>query len=143
MKYEDLRKGNLIYFPFIGKEVEVIGINALWGNPYFNKLSLKDGIDLYYESIDVFKPILLTEEWINKFEHVRESKFYDGKHNKGFYLGENELLTVVSFEDGIYLYTMEDGEEWGCVGNKIEFVHELQNIFYWNDNQKLELTLKQ
>ena len=116
MKWEK-KKGNIIYFPFIGENVEVIGINALNGcdELYFNKLSVKQGINLYYESIDVLKPIPLSTEWLKKAGY-KQLKRVEKTYSLSDYEDNSALLfTGVRF---IHIKT----------NVHIEFLHELQQL---------------
>jgi len=121
LSYNELRKGNLLYFPFISGNVEVIGINAMYGanDHYFNKLSVMEGINMYYETIEVFKPIPLTEECLIKFgfKYDIETKTY---HTPSFYW----------FSISLYA---KDGAGF-CIENVqykfIEHVHQLQNLYF-------------
>jgi hypothetical protein len=117
LSYNELRKGNLLYFPFISGNVEVIGVNALYGvnEPYFNKLSVIEGINMYYEPIEVFKPILLTEEWLLKL---------------GFWTISAVVDDGMRYVAGFELWKCND--LWLCNKNGvvIKSVHQLQNLYF-------------
>lgn len=141
MEYIELRKGNLIYFPFIKENVEVIGINALWGNPYFNKLSVKNGLDMYYESIDIFKPTPLTEECLLKLgfnERIyKNNQTLIEYYSYDLIISDDFLCTIEYNNNEKYCYLDFEGTKNSV---KIFYVHQLQNLYFALTGQ--ELTIK-
>ena len=128
LKYNELRKGNLLYFPFISGNVEVIGVNALYGvnEPYFNKLSVTEGINMYYEPIEVFKPIPLTEECLIKFGffqyEINNIKFSEYiKSEKDNY----RISTIAGNTNNCQLAI--NGYNTQTI---IDSVHQLQNLYF-------------
>ena len=116
---QELRLNNLISFPFISQEVEVIGI-AL-----HDSLGLRiqaKGVDgsIYFEPIEVFDPIPLTEEWLLKLG-------YNGcsiRHNHYVIKGHTIWLCQEMFlcdKNGII----------------IKHVHQLQNLYFALTNTEL------
>jgi len=136
MEYEELRKGNLLFFPFTQENVEVIGVNALSGvnETYFNKLSVKHELNIYYEPIEVFKPIQLTKELLIKLGFIESPQDWFLKND---FSGERDFFCVYINKDskGIKIYF-----KGNTIPLDIEFLHELQNIFYLF--VKKELTFK-
>lgn len=128
LSYNELRKGNLLYFPFISGNVEVIGINAMYGanDHYFNKLSVMEGINMYYEPIEVFKPIPLTEEWLIKFGFLKYAGLYE------LNTGDFELIYN---EDHI---SLDVEGQWLTLG--VYHVHQLQNLFFALTGKELQQT---
>lgn len=128
----EIRKGNRLFFPFINKNVEILGVNAYEAidGSIYNKLSAKEGINLYCEPITVFKPIELSEEILLKCPQTKKDgdaiilmdrfRFVWKPQYKYWY-----VLTKDYFE---YL-------------TKIEFVHELQNFVYPLSGTELEINL--
>lgn len=128
IEYNELMKGNLIYFPFIKENVEVIGINALYGvnEPYFNKLSVMEGINLYYEPIDVFKPIQLTEEWLIKFGKKADNSDLFGGH-------------IIQIPNGNGLRVKDNKWNSQHLQTKLDYVHQLQNLYYALTGEQLKI----
>lgn len=132
MKASELRIGNLVEYKtdecFMLYEVDSSEIHFL---------SFLDNLNEYC------KPIPLTEETILKLQNVRESIFYNGEKLKGFYIGEDCLFCIVLIDGRVYYYEQTDSENWGYVGSSIDYLHELQNMYYWFNNQKKEIEIKE
>lgn len=114
MKASELRIGNLVLDTF-GKEVEVkdimtYGINSQWGCSTFN-----------YEEL---KPIPLTEEWLLKFG------FKYTKMEVGFNQFRKGILELSITPNGYELFFTY---KWV----KIEYVHQLQNLYFALTNEEL------
>lgn len=117
IKPEELKIGNLIHVPSTGQTIPVTAINmdlGVWVNRSLGVLG--------FDQID---PTPLTEEWLLKFGF---EKSYGEFTKKGFSfrICSNEIFT---------------NEEYNptkiC---KIDFVHQLQNLFFALTRE--ELTLK-
>lgn len=117
LKYEDLKKGSIIYFPFIKENVEVIGINALTGHdfPYFNKLSVVQGKNIYYEQINVFRPIPLSIDWLKKVGYKQLKRI-----EKTYSIGNFEDNSSIYFSGVRFIHIQ--------TGTHLEYLHELQNL---------------
>ena len=124
LSYSELRKGNLLYFPFISGNVEVIGVNALYGvnEPYFNKLSVIEGINMYYEPIDVFKPIIITGGLL------RSMGFIESDHAGDCYSFGNLHIDLADFECAF---------KTNCLDCKTKYLHQLQNLYFALTNTEL------
>ena len=110
MEAEELRIGNLVY---IGKEVNI--------------LELVDFVDIFENNtIQHFKPIPITEEWLLKFGIV--------KNNDGIFILRHNLILCSEmtyakiFLNGFYHEFKIDG-----------FVHELQNLYFALTKEELIL----
>ena len=100
MKPEELRIGNYILNPK-NKIIQVEEIGS-----YESPLTL---------FIDMYKPIPITEKWLIKFGF----EFIEQKWI-------NEYITIVLFADGYYYLTFNLKQ----VGCKLEYIHQLQNIYF-------------
>lgn len=131
MEAKDLRIGNLLNFPFISNDVQIIGINAYEANngDILYKFSAKEGINLYCEPLTVFKPIPLTDGWL-----LRSGATVDG-HKSLF--SRFKLLWKSSYK---YWYVVD--KETNCYLTKIEFVHEWQNFVFVMDGTELTINPK-
>lgn len=129
MEESHLRIGNILYFPFIDKNVTIIGINALESlNGIEYKISFKEGNNMYYEPLSVLRPVTLT----------KELALAQGCSNLN---GNSDILFMNYF--GFCLDF--DGEDW-CVKPRanepylicyIKYLHELQNIFFSLSREEL------
>jgi len=115
MKTRELRIGNLIIENGVVKKFTphmMIGMHS-------TEVLSKDDFD------DRYNPIPLTEEWLL---NIRESYFYN--------ITLVHRFGISPIHDGIYL--CQDSEEQGV---KVEYVHHLQNAFYYLSGYK-ELEVK-
>lgn len=115
MKPEELRIGNYIY-DAVGGECIVRGLtkDGIW---------IRDNAGPGTNS--AFKPIPLTYEWLDRF------KFKTRKNIMNEVIHYNDML---HFSDGFIC-----SWEMGFIG-KIEYVHQLQNLFFALKGK--ELTIK-
>jgi len=125
MKASELRIGNWVYWPTDeeGQEAQVDGVAM-----HLNTVFFKDrfmGITL-----DAVKPIPLTEEWLKRFGFVRAANF-----DNGYRLTSNSFC--IEFE------VSEKGEILGSflelIGIDIQYVHQLQNLYFALTGSELEL----
>lgn len=95
---------------------------------------------LFFEDL---KPIELTEEILLKCKNIKEETFHYAEGSiKGWCIEQdNSALDIVLFEDGFHLYKRTDDVYWGYIENEIKYLHDLQNVFYYTDNQKTELEI--
>jgi hypothetical protein len=128
MKANELRIGNLLQSDTntIIKIVGVVKKNIYY---YHNKKNI------YVLELNNFKPIPLTEEWLLKFgfEETDPKTFMDGLYSRkkgdGFYINK-ETMSYCTFD---YEGTIDDII-------KIEYVHQLQNLYFAVTGE--ELTMK-
>ena len=85
-----------------------------------------------YENL---KPIPLTEEWLLKFGFIYNGWSYNFKRYVFHSQGKNEKLEFYNTEFGI-----SKNKEVFNISYKIEYVHQLQNIYFALTNE--ELTFK-
>jgi hypothetical protein len=118
LKPQELRIGNLLYFPFTDENVEVLGINAHENSEgIYNTISFKKNSNLYCEPILVLEPIKLTEEWLEKFG------YFDTETPNNFTKNP---------------FTIDEQTFWNCKGMFIDdkngvyvkYVHQLQNLHF-------------
>lgn len=137
----ELRINNYLYYN--GNHNHIGIVTSIQPRIYFKtnhtsggvKIGFNNRFDIVYE-LDKVKPIPLTEEWLLKFGFVYNGWNYDferftfhaqGKNSKGefynteFYIKRGKTKCLISF--------------------KIEFVHQLQNLYFSLIGE--ELTLKQ
>lgn len=87
------------------------------------------------------KPIELTEEWLIKFGFQNITlKYYQNTNLKGLYL-EN-IDSYLTFDKSEW--RLEQDDDWRDGGNhhdllKIEYVHQLQNLYFALCGEELEL----
>ena len=126
MKASELRIGNWIYRSFTKEDVKILGINAYEtvSDGIVNSLSFKNGINLYCENISVLKPITLTEEWLLKFGIIDGDLFMTLFFIKKSIARDSYLIYFDDESLGIY----------------IDYVHQLQNLFFVLTNTELQTT---
>lgn len=127
MKASELRIGNLISYK--GETVTLLGISDAG---LCNVDKFKHYKDSLSEDISAFQPILLTEEWLGKFgyQYANENgqKFYWHLEMPYFQLRRDELSWLLWYdEDFEALISKMD----------IEFMHQLQNIFFYMTGMEL------
>lgn len=131
---EQLRVGNFLQTKN-GKQVEVWniqsdGINSYtWSETQYRVQS--GGSDLSYEYEDL-EPIKLTEQWVLDFEFKVESN-YDTFELEGFELETNQRNISTNERSSFYLFLGEDH----IFNRKIDFVHELQNLYFTLKQEEL------
>lgn len=125
MKENELRLGNLFSYE---QTTHVVTAISNTNSKYADSKWLKgDGIEYYRHDIDEMKPIPLTEEWLLKFGFK--------KYNRVWYLKDPELdLKIFPFsiwEDLSY--------NTGELTPPLDFVHQLQNLFFALVGEELTL----
>ncbi len=115
IKANELRIGNIIE----------------WNKSIFNVCKIsEDSIEneLWCKPLTEIHPIPLTEDWLLYFGFSGKDNFTDYNlqaDNLKFYYGNNEL-TIAEFEFG------------HAISVKIEYVHQLQNIYFALTRQELK-----
>jgi len=148
MEAREIRIGNYIYCN--EKLVSVCGLKL---EPY-NHITVKLSTNSYskYFNTDNLKPIPLTEEWLFKFgfefKDLDTKKyptltygFYYGHEDTGFnlHLYEDseeimEALNIEGWSDGFY-FVYDNWSVW----RRINYVHQLQNLYFALYGEELEL----
>ena len=108
MKANELRIGNWVYF---NGNLENIDLDSFHGIAT-------------YDCFDSYKPIPLTEEWLEKFGFEEHGNYF-----------EKSIFRVFTTFRGFYLFIGES-YEYGT----IDYVHQLQNIYFALKDE--ELTIK-
>jgi hypothetical protein len=129
MNKEELRIGNYVGY---NKEILCIKeINTLNQNKWINGFIVSDTKSGNGKTaIWAIQPIPLTEDVLLNIKH---SYIYEGWDSMKFFRFEPfhiQMFELEILEDGFYY---EDA--------KIEFVHDLQNCYYFHANQKKELEI--
>ena len=144
MKANELRIGNYLHFPFINKQVKVIGINAYEGikGEILHKISLKNETDLYCERLDTLNPLPLTEEILLKCGFEKGSICY---HNAfSLNVKKTDFYLRPSFIDGFYWGFNMNPKKLDCELNDVmplQYLHQLQNLYFALTGTELEINL--
>ena len=134
MEAKELRIGNLLYLAFAKKNVVVFGIDVIEISEItHNLIRFKDGINFSVSKIELFEPILLTEEWLLKFGFEKSN------------LDEDNAWLELKYR---YLkFSSDESVEFKKVYltiNKMDiickYVHQLQNLYFALTGE--ELTIK-
>jgi hypothetical protein len=132
---KELRIGNLALFD--GRVVVVYGL----GRIIFDYGLISDHVDIYniddheddYVSIKSLKPIPLTEEWLLRFGFVKDSE-YDNTFNLGIEVLNGFKDFTIDIRAKVLLLD--------CMEIKIEYVHQLQNLYFAMTGEDLEFKTK-
>jgi hypothetical protein len=130
MEAKDLRIGNLVNHSVFGNckitalDYEMICIQR-------NDEDIKE----WFDTIE-YRPILLTEEWLLKFEEFTKT---DKEGTPCFFNGDNIML----FDRGSYFDAYLHSEYNGNVffATRLFYVHQLQNFYHSIERQ--DLTIKE
>jgi hypothetical protein len=76
--------------------------------------------------LDCVKPIPLTEEWLLKFGFEKNSYWFKDDNMLRFGLIDNKLHCSIGNDENGFLY------------NRINYVHQLQNLYFALTGQELE-----
>jgi hypothetical protein len=117
MEAKDLRIGSWVKLPnhYFEEKVESIGDFEDRGRDYVNGYSM-----------DLCKPIPLTEEWLLRFGFEKDKDNVTWHLNNGLWMIQN-----------IGMYLAFGSNKW-----QIQYVHSLQNLFHSLTGQELELKQK-
>ena len=122
MKASELRIGNYL----------LKSLKSGNGRKINDKIGVQDIVRIYENTGSFnYEPILITEEWLLKLGFEKQYDYWDCK-NVYFELAENN---DGKFIHSINCHEYSDGEE-------IEFIHELQNLFFALTKVDLELGLQ-
>jgi len=137
MNHKELRIGNYVLF---NETQDIVYAIKNSGIDFFRGKKTKGVITQGYIH-EAIKPIPLTEEWLLKFGFDSQEKGYN-------------YLTIG--KSALYIYINNNGETGICIEDlnedlteeqelsfsiKIQFVHQLQNLYFALTNE--ELTIKQ
>lgn len=125
MKVQELRIGN--YVEGVGTEESIRRINDSIQYNYNTEKYELDAIDIQF-----FKPIPLTEEWLEKFA-FEWSIWHQAWHRLGFVFNLSERGV-----SGYYMHMVKRNNDIICP--EIIYVHQLQNLYFVLTGE--ELTIK-
>jgi hypothetical protein len=134
MKAQELRIGNLYYYHI----EDSMDDRKEWDE--VNRIDVFDLVHLSKHPDDSdYRPIPLTEEILLKagFEKHRNSGMPGGDHNAYYYYGPISL--TIDFELGSSNHNYDCQSVDGA--RKLEYLHELQNLYYALTHEKLEVKL--
>jgi len=139
MQANELRLGNLIYSPIEKEIVKLVAIEQ--GN---RPITLGKMGTSSFSGFDCLEPIPLTEEWLLKLGfQIRDKKYslnYGGESMR-FAILENDIRNpFILYFHGRFGYNLNEGRKNGdyC----IEYVHELQNLYFALTKKELEICIK-
>ncbi len=131
LEAKDLRIGNLVYGVSDGQKIlsDVVSLDSvnltehpIWLISKYNQTSDE------YESVE---PIPITEEWLLKLGFKEQNTEIGSRfRKKNFYIAKNTDFDfyLKDVKSGIYIHL-----------TKLDFVHELQNIWYCLNGKDLKI----
>lgn len=141
MKPTDIRIGNVVNDNIIVKDINECGVN---------RKSWADDSDTYDACFDagdgeLIRPVLLTEDWLEKFGfhskyksvHMQWTKFTEGADLNFRCFNVNQA----SDEDDEGNSIEQKQQFWWDFKIELKYVHQLQNLFYALVGQELSLRL--
>lgn len=125
MKATELRIGNWVNIN--GWDCDVAEIST-------NQIHISNGIEPYLLEYEV-EPIPLTKEWLERFGFEREEEYYEGGMIDYRMILMKNSLEFVSF------WESEDitGVNQCQTGVDVDYVHQLQNLYFALTGEELEL----
>ena len=107
------------------------------GNFFIDESTLFDIWESWKESqICWWEPVPLTTEWLTKFDFFTDEEMPNNWRKSA---GRKTLILV--FEDNLihYFYQKDIGEKYQDLHLNYDQVHQLQNLYYWLMEEKLQL----
>lgn len=134
---KDLRIGNYIYADYDGEgDKRIVEVFAIFESGEINAMDLDNpNGDIDEHSWEYLEEIPLTEEWLLKFGLLDGNNFNtDGVYIQ--YMTKSDYETdCESFYNGYYLTVSESK----LISNRIEYVHQLQNLYFALKGKQLTL----
>jgi len=128
MKASELRIGN--YVMAINNYMDVFVIHAIYGQKFLNIRSSE--YKNYETTIKDVKPIELTEEWMLEFGFKKDL-------DKSFMKNDISIFLDKRYKTNIYLQANDSGYGWFGFEKRIDYVHELQNLYFALTGEELTI----
>lgn len=129
MKANELRIGNIVFEP-LNENNNAFKVFEIYHEKDYDKIN-------YHNALN-FEPVPLTKEWIEKTSFIKDGENY-------WFGWETHYLELMIVTDIWYPliaqvpeFSSED-EQRVCL-NAIQYVHELQNLFFTLTGVELQLT---
>jgi len=117
MKVTELRIGNFIYY----RDKEILLEVSNLGSKGFETIGYEGTFVYGSDDIEEYNPIHLTKEWLLEYG------FYENRSNNSWQLDTKYGFTIWGrIDKGFNIYDEYDNE----IGNTIEYVHQLQNLYF-------------
>lgn len=141
MKVEEIRMGNYVMKQYYDRE-DIVSISGydFW---HYEK---REKIDHLVEW-NSLSPILLTEDWLIKlgFNKLRDIDFNEFRQKvygksiiRGNDLHEEKIVIILPFNNcEIGVYNSSEDESSYLLDRNIEYVHELQNLYFVLSGEEL------
>ena len=120
---KELRIGNLVNYSDSNSIFKVIGISEFG-------IDCEDEIETTYMEFDNFNPIPLTEDWLLKFG-------FEKGIDKVYYIKSKFIYIKVFEKIGHVLLCRDKYDEHIKISDNIEYVHQLQNLYFAITNKEL------
>jgi hypothetical protein len=116
MKSNELRIGNLVMYSNGNILFKVIGISEFG-------IDIENKVEKTYIEYDEFEPILLTKEWLLNLGFKKD---VDGSFMKN----DISIFLDKRFKTNLFLQENQDNFKWFSYEYKIQYVHQLQNLYF-------------
>ena len=116
MKSNELRIGNLVMYSNGNILFKVIGISEFG-------IDIENKVEKTYIEYDEFEPILLTKEWLLNLGFKKD---VDGSFMKN----DISIFLDKRFKTNLFLQENQDNFKWFSYECKIQYVHQLQNLYF-------------
>ena len=121
MKANELRIGNYVYFHGDAEEINMVDGCEIIGREEQPSCHIEE-----------FEPIPLTEEWLLKFGFKKQLDKSFAKNNFSIFLDKR-------FKTNLFLQENQENFKWFSYELKVEYIHQLQNLYFALTCEELKL----
>jgi len=90
------------------------------------------GYELYVNLVEDFKPIPITQEWLERLGFER-NKYY-----QNFRIKAGDYYNSIKYIDGEWCYNNDDSDAGCYFVTTVQYVHELQNLYHAINKEELK-----
>ena len=130
----ELRIGNIIHFPFISDNVKVVGLALVENDKQIRVQTAISGSHNFFELPEKYAPIELNDKVLLDIKGFE--KVYNSKYTRiiEFYNSDKMQLLKWTYKKEEKNFNLEiNGRSYP----HIEFLHQLQNLFFFLFNEEL------
>ena len=90
------------------------------------------GYELYVNLVEDFKPIPITQEWLERLGFER-NKYY-----QNFRIKAGDYYNSIKYIDGEWCYNNDDSDAGCYFVTTVQYIHELQNLYHAINKEELK-----